>query len=293
MQTEFRFLFRTSLRGHRERIFQTKYLAAMKQKRSLRTKLGLIKAKLGFKNHEIRVDRDIWLASYPRTGNTWIRGLISSAIQGEPIKSLTELDYFVPDRYIACPARKLAVDRSGPIIMKTHEPSFLESPAHKVIYIIRDPLAVAWSYYNFHRRRKVGNPKEFDEFLMMMLNGQVWPGCWASHARSWILPNEDNVNREILVVRYEDLRVLNPATLKGILDFIGLDFRCSDPSELFKWTSIDRMQSAEKAGNPDMESGWFIGGSGSPEFDPDSRSAAALKGFRERNKDITEAWGYL
>jgi hypothetical protein len=257
----------------------------MKLKKRLTTWLSL-------RNHQVRADRDIWLASYPRAGNTWVRALFASAIQGHAVASLTELDRVLPDRHVRCPVRRLLVDTKGPVIVKTHLPSFLERSARKVIYIIRDPLDTAWSYYHYFLRQ--GLPaQDFTSFLQAFLQAQIWPGCWAAHARGWTSRISGALQPECLAVRYEDLVAGNEAILRQMLDFTGLTLRCSDAAQLYEWNSVGQLQAAEKAGNRGLESGWFIGGSGKAKLDPASPPGSALRAFKERNHDLCEAWGYL
>lgn len=252
----------------------------------------MITTRLGLKNHVVRADRDIWLASYPRTGNTWIRALIASAIQGRAAANLTELDRVVPDRHILCPARKLIVDRKGPVIVKTHLPYFLEKPSCKVLYVIRDPLDVAWSFFKYHRKME-GYKQDFNVFLEAFVNGQLWPGCWAAHARGWLTPSKDVAKENTLVVRYEDLVAKDVSVLGNALDFLGIPLRCRDARQIFEWNSVEKLQAAEKAGNRGIESGWFIGGSGKLELDPASPAAAAYEKFKDRNRDVLGAYHYL
>lgn len=252
----------------------------------------ILTSKLGLRNHQVRADKDIWLASYPRTGNTWIRALIASAIRGRPTESLTELDRVVPDRHILCPARKLVVDRAGPVIVKTHLPCFLERPAKKVIYIIREPLAVAWSFYKYQRKTRV-DKTSFEDYIQAYVNGQIWPGCWAAHARGWISTGAGRYQGEAHVVRYEDLVKKDHVTLEKLLDFIGVDLLCRDTAQIYEWNSMKQLQAAEEVGNRGIETGWFIGGSGKPELDPSSPAAEAMRKFKERNSDIAGAWNYL
>ena len=39
----------------------------------------------------------IFLVSYPRSGNTWIRHIIAEILYGKHIASLKEIDIYIPD----------------------------------------------------------------------------------------------------------------------------------------------------------------------------------------------------
>ena len=94
---------------------------------------------------------DVFLTSYPRSGNTWTRFLIGNLIyQDEPVtfanieSRLPEI-YFNSDHYLRSLPR--------PRILKSHECFQPQYP--RVIYIVRDPRDVAVSFY--HHNVKAGN----------------------------------------------------------------------------------------------------------------------------------------
>ena len=97
---------------------------------------------------------DVFLVSYPRSGNTWTRFLIGNLIyQDEPVtfanieSRLPEI-YFNPDRVL----RRLP----RPRILKSHE--CFQPHYRRIIYIVRDPRDVAVSFYHHHI--KAGNIAE-------------------------------------------------------------------------------------------------------------------------------------
>ena len=94
---------------------------------------------------------DVFLTSYPRSGNTWTRFLIGNLIyQDEPVtfanieSRLPEI-YFNSDHYLRSLPR--------PRILKRHECFQPQYP--RVIYIVRAPRDVAVSFY--HHNVKAGN----------------------------------------------------------------------------------------------------------------------------------------
>jgi len=93
---------------------------------------------------------DVFLVSYPRSGNTWTRFLLGNLLwQNDPvtflnIESRIPEIYFNPDRFMRALQR--------PRLLKSHE-SFQPHYPH-VIYIVRDPRDVAISFY--HHNVKAG-----------------------------------------------------------------------------------------------------------------------------------------
>ena len=85
--------------------------------------------------------------------------------------------------------------RASPAVtcVKTHDGPLSNDPA---IYIVRDGRAAIVSY--FHFRNDIENIKtDMDK----LIRGQVWPGSWSQHFRSWNPKSRPNT----LVLRYEDL----------------------------------------------------------------------------------------
>lgn len=63
---------------------------------------------------------DIFLVSYPRSGNTWMRTLLTYLIFKINPDSLNNLKYYVPDIYYKIPINKMI--KSEAYVVKSHEP---------------------------------------------------------------------------------------------------------------------------------------------------------------------------
>src|SRR6202161_2767232 len=130
-------------------------------------------------------DDDVFIVSYPRSGNTWTRFLIGNLLRlDEPatfsnIESRVAEIYFNPDHEL----RKLP----RPRLLKSHEPFQPRYP--RVIYIVRDPRDVAVSFY--HHNVKTGNIADdypMRDFIPRFINAEFdtkW-GSWSDHVRSWL-----------------------------------------------------------------------------------------------------------
>lgn len=123
---------------------------------------------------EIR-ETDLFVTSYPRSGNTWVRYILAYLQRGvqQPI-SMNELGVLVPDAYHSV---ELINATQGPRLIKTHEP-FLEA-CPRVVYIHRDYREAAVSYWLF-MRRLTGYRGCFSEFLRGSIPHQH--GSWKEHA---------------------------------------------------------------------------------------------------------------
>ena len=183
----------------------------------------------------------LWLASYPKSGNTWMRtflaNLILDAPDPVPLKAIGKLCpsehsemWFQPfvDRPIAelegkeiaalrTRAQERVVSLNKNIVpMKTHSylgedcghPIISMKATYGAVYIIRDPRDVVISAADHFG-------KTLDEMIEMMADplgtGMPMPGIivhelhssWSNHVESWTKWNHPG----ILVVRYEDLLV--------------------------------------------------------------------------------------
>src|SRR5438034_5257902 len=87
---------------------------------------------------------DVFLVSYPRSGNTWIRFLIGNLAYPDDPVTFANIEHRIPSIY-TYPNRVL---RRLPRILKSHEAFDPRYP--RVIYIVRDPRDVAVSFYHFN-----------------------------------------------------------------------------------------------------------------------------------------------
>jgi hypothetical protein len=192
---------------------------------------------------------DVFIVSYPRSGNTWTRFLIGNLIyQDEPvtfanIESRVPEIYFNPDHVM----RRLP----RPRILKSHE--CFEPRYKRTIYIVRDPRDVAVSFY--HHNLKAGNIPErypMEEFIPRFIAAEFdakW-GSWSDHIMSWILLRQSDPG--FLMLRYEDMKKDPAGELARIAGFLErCSFRKIDASterlhRAVELSSPERMRKLEK-----------------------------------------------
>jgi hypothetical protein len=159
---------------------------------------------------EMQINNIVWLASYPRSGNTFLRtilwncfGLRSASIYANDLGGNKELEGYVG--HIEHDADKQTRFLEGGIsLVKTHEHAQDDYPA---IYVIRDGRAACVSLWNFYNRSLP---------LEAIIKGQHRFGTWSGHAQSWnpwVRPNT-------LLLRYEDMKNDLSSTLDSIGKFL-------------------------------------------------------------------------
>ncbi|MDH5527462.1 MAG: sulfotransferase domain-containing protein [Nitrospirota bacterium] len=168
--------------------------------------------------------RVVWLASYPKSGNTWLRFLIYSYLYGEPEGS-NQVAQTIPD--IHAMGGYQPPENANRVFIKSH---FLLGPQHPLaqftagfIYVLRHPKDVLLSNLNFYRMHAEGRFDEvaFARTYIERLGAPQWidlgMGNWVQHAASWM----DGVPRmPSLVLRYEDLKSDPETHMTRVAEFI-------------------------------------------------------------------------
>jgi hypothetical protein len=186
---------------------------------------------------------DVFVATYPRSGTTWMQYLLHLLVRPE-----VGFDH-IND---ACPwvERSLAVGSitpaalarlPSPRIFKTHLlPQWLPQQG-KFVVIVRDPADVALSYYALHRAY-LGFGGTLDDFLARFVAGRVQYGSWWAHVRSW----ERHAGPDVLHVRYEALRRDPAGQLRRVAAFAELPTDDARITAAVEGASLPRMKALEE-----------------------------------------------
>ncbi|HET9406852.1 MAG TPA: sulfotransferase domain-containing protein [Candidatus Sulfotelmatobacter sp.] len=188
---------------------------------------------------------DIFLVSYPRSGNTWTRFLIGNLIYDDPV-TFTNVDARIPEIYLF-PDRVLRrLPRAR--VLKSHE---CFDPRYKrAIYIVRDPRDVAVSYYHYVIKRKLvpeGYP--VGDFVPRFMAAEFdiqwkWAANWQDHVLSWYALREGVPG--FLFLRYEDMLADAVAELEKVAAFLGRDVNAARIRKAVELSSADHMRNLEK-----------------------------------------------
>lgn len=167
----------------------------------------------------------IWLASYPRSGNSLLANLLKHHLQ-IPVYSI----YPSTHTYELLIKSELeeAVESSSQFFTKTHEVPKDKYPA---IYIVRDGRDVVLSYAHYIVDKKIGLPNPLPQDPLEWAFGTLIEGTdqfsgWGNHVTSWV-EHESTA----LVIRYEDL--IQQSKQAGIIKSIAKIFSLNLPTNAF------------------------------------------------------------
>lgn len=163
--------------------------------------------------------QDVFLASYPRSGSTWLRFMIAEGLGHKPdFESIRAMIPPIGDHFQAL----LRLPNGGRLI-KTHERRDLlhGRRCRRGIYLIRDGRDVAVSYHFWMQRRGMFSGP-FSEFLRLFLMGRLDAyGPWETHVRTW-LDSPLGPAGNLLMIRYEDMLKNAEAVLSQVFEFLGV-----------------------------------------------------------------------
>jgi hypothetical protein len=187
--------------------------AALRRNRAARTAAALHR-------HRGYGPNDVILASYQKTGNTWLKFLLADILTG------AEPDFERSERAIPLlgrPAAGAAPLPGGGHLWKSHEPysPLFRRRCARAIYLVRDARDVAISEYHFLQRkgRFAGDLGSFlDVFLAGRADGY---GSWDDHVASFTAGWRGTADARI-VVRYEDMLADCAGTLATVLRFLAI-----------------------------------------------------------------------
>src|SRR5579864_4614101 len=119
------------------------------------------------RNLEVFPD-DVFIVSYPKSGNTWTRFLIANLVYPEKQPDFSNINLVIPDPE-ALSKRALA-NLPRPRILKSHQ--YFDPRYKHIIYIVRDPRDVALSQYYFHiKRTLIPDSYPVEQFIQRFVDG--------------------------------------------------------------------------------------------------------------------------
>lgn len=184
---------------------------------------------------------DTFIASYPRSGNTWARFLIANLMHPKRPVTFANLETIIPDATALSSRELKRIPR--PRLIKTHE--YFEPRYRKVIYLVRDPRDVALSLYNFRRKyRSVDDSYPIEQYVAERFLAGDLDVSWGEHVGSWLGTRMNHPG--FLLVRYEDLLQDPTRELCRLASFLGIAENPEALTQAIERSSANRLRQLEK-----------------------------------------------
>lgn len=174
----------------------------------------------------------LWLASYPKSGNTWLRSLLYHLLHG-PLARSEDLQRAVLDAHKLPSLPATAGQTALPV--KTHWLPGQIPFRHRMVgfvYVARNPWDVALSNFDYRRLcgdgtsapdQAVERARYVDQFIAHR-GDPLWlglgMGTWCGHIRAWRATARRVPN---LWLRYEDLSADPARETERLCQFLGLE----------------------------------------------------------------------
>jgi hypothetical protein len=199
---------------------------------------------------------DIVIASYPKSGTTWMAELVSALAYGGDTAALSKVrqdervpwlelenDYLWVNlfyRWNRMTGATKAEEEQSPKrrrVCITHLPLELLPPSIiegkcRLIYVARNPKDNAVSFFHFHKMaRFLGLQKNttWNDFFALYVTGSLYCGSWFEHVTGyWRLAQK---NSNVLFCKYEEMKDDLPKQIRRVADY--LDFQL-DPEQMEK-----------------------------------------------------------
>ena len=224
----------------------------------------------------------VWLASFPKSGNTWVRAMISSLIYSdngvfnfEIIKKIQQFpnkkhfEKFTDKYQNVQELKKFWVAAQEQInldkkikFLKTHHinckideyPFTNKNNTLATIYVVRDPRSLVESFSNYYKINKDAAIKSITSKELVSGAGFIKNkqnnvftiiGSWSDHYNSWT-----KANANLLILKYEDLLIDPLKELNKIIvflkKFIVFNYNDFKIQNIISSTSFENLEKMEK-----------------------------------------------
>lgn len=204
-----------------------------------RTAKSGLRAPLTWVRHWGLDQTDAFIASYPRSGNTWLRFLMFEILTAGSA-GFEEVNHVVAEVGLHGPARPVLPGEGR--LVKTHEP--YHKQYKKAVYLVRDVRDVVLSEFAY--QKALGwIPDDFEGFLHRFLQGEVNPfSAWHNHVNGW-MNSPLAASPNLFLIKFEDLRKDTNAVVTQVLEFLGVEIDAKTVTQAIANNTVQKMQEKE------------------------------------------------
>jgi len=200
-----------------------------------------LRAPLVWLNHRNLDPTDIFTASYPKSGVTWVRFVLFEMLSGMPASFRSTNQLMTP---IGQHRKGIRLLPGGGRLIGTHEQ--YRNDYRKVIYVVRDARDVVLSEFAYLTALDYfhGSLDEYISTFLLTCGSAYGYGPWQRHIDSWLdspLAGTD----KMLLVRYEDVRKDPVPWFARMADFLGKNVELDKIKSAVENNSIQKMREKE------------------------------------------------
>jgi hypothetical protein len=228
--------------------------------------------------------QDAFLASFPRSGSTWLRFMLYEVLSGEDA-GFRKIEDRLPE--IQRHRGSQPILAGGGRLIKTHEN--YRSDYKRAVLLVRDVRDVFLSNYAGYEAlglAPIVSKGDIDSFLLSFLEGKSHhTGSWQQHTQSWLESPLAN-NGNLMVIRYEDLRKNPEEGVGQLLEFVGLKADARAIRRAIENNTLQQMRAKEDKAKKAGETSILLGRR-TEAFDETSRFVrkGAVGGWRSKLTD--------
>lgn len=213
----------------------------------------------------------VWIASYPKSGNTWVRFLVANLFY-RPITESAALQALVPDIHVGVNAGHLRGDNTR--FIKTHWKYHQKMPLREdtvgVVYIVRHPMQVIVSnlnyfllrkgedYFNASERRQADIKTSYVELFIEHGGSPEWidhgMGSWLENVATW---HNKDMPFPVYFARYEDMKRDPAEFVAGLCRFFHQEKTENEIATAIAASSFESLRAMEDREVAEEKPGFF------------------------------------
>ncbi|XP_021762363.1 cytosolic sulfotransferase 5-like [Chenopodium quinoa] len=247
----------------------------------------ILDSTISCQNHFQAQDSDIFIASIPKTGTTWLKSLIfaifnrnnyriseNPLLKHNPHELIPQLESIIYANPQNPDLKTLEKKLDYPRILGTHLPiqslpTSIKTSNCKIIYICRNPFDTfvsSWLFYLNYDENESVKSNMIDEYFGKFCEGKFPFGPFEDHVLGYWKQSLEESGK-VLFVKFEDLKDDPKGQLKKLGEFVGYPFTSEEEQdgkidEIMKLCSIEKLKEVEANKNGRVysfiENKWFF-----------------------------------